>query len=151
MITEVQSAAEAVDIGRMFLAESGLPMQLSERSEAVWDELMASGKGAIFVARANGPGTKIVGALGALIHPDIIDGELTATEFFWFVDPAWRSLGVGKALLSKFEAWGQSRLAERFIVSRLLAVESASVEKLYHQFGYLPLETHYIKEIPRCQ
>jgi GNAT superfamily N-acetyltransferase len=87
----------------------------------------------------------LIGAIGGILYPDLFDGELMATEIFWYVDPARR--GKGLRLLKGFEQWAKDHDAKRVVMVHLSYLAPEKLEKFYTRQGYTPLETHYIKEV----
>ena len=85
------------------------------------------------------------GMLAAIISPDPYTGELVATEMAWFVSPDNR--GGGIRLLAEFEKRAKQVGCKRIIMAHLITEQTKQLEKLYERRGYVPLETHYIKDI----
>lgn len=130
-----------IELGRSFYAEGNLPGRVEpEQVKRSWNLFLATGQGALFVLERDGA---VVGALGALIYPDMNDGDLVATEAFWYVMPEHR--GGGIALFNAFEAWASAAGAKRLMMVHLLDLMPKALEKFYIKKGYRPIEIHYIK------
>jgi GNAT superfamily N-acetyltransferase len=136
--------ADVMALGVSFFAEGKLPGALDTAvAERNWRMLIESGAGAIFAIR--GADGRVVGALGALIYPDLNDGALVATEAFWYVLPEHR--GSGLRLLQTFETWAQARGARRLIMVHLSGLMPDKLETFYQRRGYRAIEKHYLKEV----
>jgi len=99
----------------------------------------------VFVADMSGG---VVGMLGVATYRHPLTGELTATEMFWWVSPAWRGR-TGLALLRAAERWAASHGAGRL----QMIAPNPDVARIYEQRGYEALsEITYHKAIviPEC-
>lgn len=136
---------EVMQLGQSFFDEGKLPGAFDpEIAGATWAALIQSGAGVILALRNNTG--QMVGALGAIVFPDINDGKLVATEAFWYVLPGERH-GGGLRLLHAFEEWAAARGAARLIMVHLLTLMPEKLAALYARRGYRPIETHYVKEL----
>ena len=142
-VTCIEQMRDCGLIGESFYKEAALPGQFKiDRFLQVWAKLIEHGLGALWVYRDNG---QIVGSLGAMATPDINDGELVATEAFWYVLPSHRGQRGGIGLLDTFEAWADEIGAKRKTMVALKSMPD-SVKALYLSRGFREIETHYIKE-----
>jgi GNAT superfamily N-acetyltransferase len=114
----------------------------ADHTKTVWRALLTSGAGVIF-ALFDETGAPI-GMLGAAKHPNILTGELTAGELFWFVDPANR--GKGLLLLDAYEKWAQEQGCKSWSIVHLLDSMPEKLQKLYTRRGYKAIEINYRKE-----
>jgi GNAT superfamily N-acetyltransferase len=138
---EVQELEDAAKIGLKFWAEGALPGSLKpEVFVRNWTVLLGNGMGKIFGLYEEG---QLIGALGAIVVADLNDGELTATECFWFVDPASRGNGV--RLLLNFVKYAKEIGCVRVNMVHLFNSHADKLSKLYQKLGFSPVETHYIK------
>lgn len=134
--------AELQALGEAFVKEAKYPGTFKvEVFRKNWEMIFGQKMGAMWVVR-NG---SIVGALGAIIHPDINDGELVAQEAFWFVAPEHRGGTAGIKLLAEFEAWAEMRGAARILSAHLMTSMPEKVAKVFERRGYYAGETAYIK------
>lgn len=85
-------------------------------------------------------GDHLLGGLGALVHPDLNDGRLVATEMFWYVKPEARTSMAAVRLLKAFIVWGETRAVETRITHMLGGPHDAQLDRLYRKLGYVPLE-----------
>ena len=108
-----------------------------------WELYIGSGMGIIFVSKDEQG--KITGMIGGCKYPDPNNGELTATEFFWFVSPEHRGHGI--KLFKAFEAWAKAQGCKKVIMVHLSDLMPEKVKHVYERFGYQVLETHYVKEV----
>jgi GNAT superfamily N-acetyltransferase len=130
-------------LGARFYAEARLPGRFVPAVwAATWQRLLAGGNGALFLLERTG---EVCGALGAIIFPDPNDGDLVASEMFWFVAPEAR--GAGLRLLGAFEAWAAERGAQRLGMVHLATAGADRLAKLYERRGYRCVQTDYLKEI----
>ncbi len=130
-------------VGEGFWSEGSLPGSIkSEIFIKNWTALIQNGMGRIFGLYQQG---QFVGALGAIIMPDINDGELTATECFWFVGKEHR--GVGVRLLLYFVKYAKEIGCVRVNMVHLFNEHANKLSKLYVKMGFSPIETHYVKSL----
>jgi GNAT superfamily N-acetyltransferase len=109
-----------------------------------WDMLLSRNMGAMWIVRK---GAAIAGALGAVVHPDINDGDLVAQEAYWFIAPEYRGGMTGIRLLNEFEAWAAANGVKRILFAHLLASMPEKLKGLYERRGYTAVETWYIKSL----
>ena len=129
--------------GAAFYAEGKLPGKfIPDVFVKTWAGLLASGAGAIFCLMAGGVCN---GAIGGVLYNDPNDGELVATDFFWFVKPEHRG-GHGLRLLGLFEGWASASGAKRILMVHLATLQPEVLGKLYERRGYRKTETIYVKE-----
>lgn len=117
-----------------------------ERFVQIWTELLRLEAGVIFLAtESNAQEEVIVGAIGGMVHRDLYNGELTASEAFWRVREGSRGSGV--ALYRVFEQWAQEQGCLSIQMVHLTGVMSEKVGKFYLRMGYESIETRYSKRL----
>jgi hypothetical protein len=136
---------DLTELGKGFFSECKLP---GEFDLAVfrhnWSLMLAGNFGAMWFLQKDGV---TVGALGALLFPDINDGKLIATETFWYVLPKHR-LGIeAMKLLFSFEKWAMDRKAVRVIMVHLKNQLSERLHGFYIARGYEETEVTYVKRL----
>ena len=146
MIRELK--AEEVEsithMGESFFAEGKLPGSFkSDVFIKTWTNLITLRMGLILVA-CNGS-NEPVGALGAIITPDVNDGEIVAQEAFWFMSPEARGSFAGARLLDAFEKIAQDKGAKRLIMVHLLSLNADKLGKFYERMGYRATEVNFVK------
>jgi GNAT superfamily N-acetyltransferase len=110
-----------------------------------WKSWEHVGTAMIFVARENG---LLLGALGVVFYRDLNTGRSRATELLFYVDPAERRRGVGRALLEAFERVAKQRGASSIIGSSPVEAPTETVlGDLYLASGFEELEKVYIKRL----
>lgn len=135
---------DALALGPAFYAEAGLPGRFDQGTAVrTWSQLIKGGAGMVAMLIEHG---EVVGTIGGILHPDINDGALVASEAFWFVAPEARGRG-GLALLDEYERWAREVGASRVSMVHLFSLKPAPLARLYERRGYRPVEVHYIKEI----
>ena len=94
----------------------------------------------------------LIGAFGVTLLPDLMDGRLTATEMFWYIDPAYRNGTGALRLLRAFEAWAEAHHAVECRLTHLLTTgeqtgdpTEVALARLYRRLGYVPLEVSWRK------
>lgn len=126
-----------------FWAEGKLPGQFKpEVFIRTWTTLMENNIGRILGYFKE---DRIAGALGFILSPDPNDGEMVATEMFWFVLPSDRG-GTGLKLLHFYERLAKAAGAKRTIMAHLQGLNDEKLKHLFARRGYRPIETHYLKE-----
>lgn len=111
-------------------------------AKETWTRILSNKQGVIFLKWDN---TKIVGAFGALLHPDPYDGKLVAQEMFWFVLPSARGSINAVRLFEAFEKWAKEQKVVRLTVGCLCNQSMATVRKFYEKRNFKPIEVGYIK------
>lgn len=130
-------------LGPQFFVEGRLPGKfVAAVFVRNWQMILDQGRGAIWTARD--AGGEICGALGALVAPDLNDGELVAQEAFWFVAESARG-SVGVLLFAAWERWAKALGVKRAIMIHLLSSMPQKLQRFYHRRGYRPVEVHYVK------
>ena len=130
------------DMADMFFSESsflvGFDRDVFVRS---WTGFLDGGNGIIFVVEVAGI---FVGALGALKFQDPNNGNLIASELFWYVRPEHR--GKGLDLLAAFENWADDAGCQQKTMVYLTDSMPDQVKRIYERKGYRAMEIHYTKE-----
>ena len=139
---QLEDTSDVVAAGQRFIRASSYSQALEDRPEefarfVAW--LIDDDQGAVWVLEQDGA---IKGILGAVAHPHPMDGLLTASEMFWWVDPDVR--GHGLKLLRAFEAWA-TRLEARKMV---LSAPTPDVERLFERLHYTRTEASYQRNVP---
>ena len=139
----VRDVGNLGDMAYQFYEEGKVPGRLvPEVFERTWRSLIEANIGVIFLLESS---RNIVGGLGAIKCPDPNNGEMIASELFWFVEKEYR--GSGLKLLKAFEAWAQEQGIKKILMVHLSELMPGKLKKLYERMGYKELETHYIKEV----
>ena len=145
MIREIKAfeVGLCLEAGQVFFDESKVPGGFDNATFCKnWGNLINSGTGTILVAFE---GTTQIGALGAVLCPDMFNGDLVAVEAFWYMIKKYR--GQGLRLLSAFEAWAKDRSAKRVAMIHLESLQPEVLRRVYERFGYKLIESHYVKTI----
>lgn len=143
MIKEVKvdELRKVAEVGMEFFIESNLPGTLNpEVFITNWTHLIKGGVGKIFGLYDEGV---FIGALGAIIMPDLNDGELVANEAFWFISKSNRGSGI--KLLLFFLDHVKEIGCVRVNMVHLLNQHANQLSKLYEKLGFSPMEKHYSK------
>ena len=140
-ILEPHEIPKLVPLAHEFIAESGEDFPFNdEHFVKTWGQIYDAKAGSIIKIEKDG---KIIGALGFLIFPDILSGELKASEAFWFVKKEHR--GVGIELLDEFERISKRIGVKRMNMVHLKKLMPEKVKSIYLKKGYRELETNYEK------
>lgn len=132
-----------VEGGKQFFDEGKLPGGfVPEIFSRNWKNLIERNIGTII---GSFDGDTITGALGAVLAPDLNNGQTIATECFWFVIDRHRGHGI--ALLKEFERWAAFRKAKRVAMIHLHALQPERLSELYQRMGYKAVETNYLKDL----
>ncbi len=107
-----------------------------------WNMFLTNKMGVIFILEHLG---EVSGAIGGIKYPDPNNGELNATELFWFVKKEKR--GQGLLLLREFEKWAKDNHCKNIMMVHLIDLMPDKVKMVYEKFGYQPIEIHYRKEL----
>jgi GNAT superfamily N-acetyltransferase len=138
---EVARCADAENIRKFaieFTATLGEPCD-PDHYIAQWIRFMNSGIGVIWELRHDGD---IVGGIGGIVAPDILNGKPTLIELFWYVTPSHRSHGI--LLFREMERY----VNDNNLRWAMIHMERSMPEKLklfYSKQGFRLQETHWIK------
>lgn len=89
----------------------------------------------------------LAGGLGGMVTPDLLDGRLLATEFFWFMDPAHRTGTGAIRLLHAYEAWAKEKGATEVRMVHLVGNHDDQLGRIYQKLGYGLIELNYRKPL----
>jgi GNAT superfamily N-acetyltransferase len=133
------------DIGKLFYSELELPGGFKiDVFIHNWQMLIANNIGVMWKLVLEG---KPVGFLGGVLMPDVNNGELVATEMFWYVHPAHRKSLWSIKLFLTFEKWAKDIGAKRIVMAHLMNEDGHKLGKFYLRKGFKPVETHYSKTL----
>lgn len=134
-----------VPFAQRFHAEMNLPGQLLETVWLKnWTTFLTTYPATI---HALWKGEALIGGLGGLIVPDLLDGRLCANEMFWFMHPEHRTGTGALRLLNAFEAWGRAQGAVESRMIHLVGHHDAQLKRIYEKRGYTCLELCYRKPL----
>lgn len=129
--------------GHEFFSEGKLPGAFNEdHFLQTWNGLIQDGRGFIL---GMFEGSKIIGALAAVLSAEMFSGTQMATECFWFVHAGHR--GHGMELLEAFEAIAINRGAKLISMIHLMNLQPEKLSALYQRNGYKEVERHFVKEV----
>lgn len=89
-------------------------------------------------------GWDLRGALAGVTYENVFDGELCASELFWYVWPGAQK-GAGTMLLDAFEDWARFRKCTRVTMAAMHHNKFDSLGRYYARRGYKAFETQYVK------
>jgi GNAT superfamily N-acetyltransferase len=104
-----------------------------------WTVLLTSGTGVIFLFDEG------QGFIGGVRFPDMNNGELVATECFWFVREDAR--GHGWRLYRAFERWARESGCKQIQMVHLADSMPERLAKFYENIGFKRAEVRYCKEL----
>jgi GNAT superfamily N-acetyltransferase len=107
-------------------------------------EFMQAGQGTVLCLHENK--WDLRGAIAGVLYENVFDGELCATELFWYVWPGAQR-GAGTALLQAFEEWALQRKATRVTMAYMHHNMPERLADFYTRRGYSVFETHYVKTL----
>lgn len=151
MITRVikidDSLRDAIVLrGSDFHLEARIPGQFKVATFLnTWHSLLSVGIGAMWRYDHCG---RLVGLFGAMIGPDLCDGEVVAQEAFWYVERSSRGTIGGVKLYKEFMKWSIQIGAKRVIIAHLKNSMPEKLRKFYLAEGFQEVETHYLKQLP---
>jgi GNAT superfamily N-acetyltransferase len=85
--------------------------------------------------------------VAGILYPSYLDGEVTAQELWYWVDPDKRKQGKGKALIETFETWATAMGATVLLLTATHGMTHRVLGKIYSARGYKPQEHVYSKGI----
>lgn len=92
-------------------------------------------------------GEALVGGIGGMMVPDLLDGRLCAHEFFWFVDADHRTGTGAIRLLKSFEQWAIEHGAVEVRMVHLVGHRDDQLGRIYQKRGYRLQELCYWKTL----
>lgn len=110
-----------------------------------WTDLLLNNRGVFYGAFT--PEGMFTGGLGALLCPDLNNGQVMAVECFWYVLPEFRGGTAAGRLLKAFERWAREQGAKRMVMVHLLNLTPTELHNTYKRLGYRPVEVNYVKEL----
>lgn len=140
---DTQLTEELSPLGESFYREGVLPGRFNiQHWLTQWRLIIKSKLGFIWLLMLDG---KPVGAIGIILQPDLCDGELAASEAFWYVMPEHRGGTGGIRLLKAAEKFAEQCGATRMFMVRHHAATTEKLERLYEARGYFPMHTTYCR------
>lgn len=141
---ETQLTSLLGGLGHGFFEEARLPGKFHvEHWVKQWTLLIRAKVGFMWLLTHD---SKPVGGIGALVSPDLCDGELVLQEAFWYVAPEHRGGTAGIRLLKEVESFAKLAGIARMMMGRVHASDpNERVHGLLNSLGYKPLETYYCK------
>ncbi|ELY84742.1 GNAT family N-acetyltransferase, partial [Natrinema gari] len=80
-------------------------------------------------------------------------GDLNAMLWFGLVDPAWRGLGIGRALFRKRLEWAQAQGADMVVAWGWERREGRTSRPLFDRYDFVPIQRlpdHYAESRDAC-
>lgn len=141
----IEKLKACIPFAQRFHAEMKLPGKLLETVWLKnWTTFLSSYNAEI---HALYKGEELIGGLGGMIVPDLLDGRLCAHEMFWFMHPDHR-VGTGAIrLLKHFEQWAQRHDASEVRMVHLVGNHDEQLKRIYEKMGYRCLEMCYRKPL----
>jgi GNAT superfamily N-acetyltransferase len=109
-----------------------------------WRGFLKTGIGAMFLLEDGG---ELVGGIGGVAHPDLVTGELTAVELYWYVKPEYRRGTMPIRLLTEFEQWAARRGCRTVAMIHMQDSMPEALGAFYERRGYKLYETMYRKSL----
>lgn len=112
-----------------------------EESATRWLAMLRE-RGVLLIAEIDG---EPVGMAAGLFAPFIFNDQFrVGQELFWWIEPDYRSYGIGRELLAELELAAHNAGCIRW---SMIAIEGTQdhVGKLYERAGYAPAERAYTK------
>ena len=97
--------------------------------------------GRVFLATT---GEETIGLLAAIVFTHPVTNHRIGAEVIWWVEPAARRTGAGRALFEAAESWAT---AEGATAMQGSAYRDAPLGRLYERWGYQPMELVYQKTL----
>lgn len=141
----IEKLAACVPFAQRFHAEMKLPGKLLETVWLKnWTTFLSSYNAEI---HALYKGEELIGGLGGMIVPDLLDGRMCAHEMFWFMHPDHRTGTGAIRLLKHFERWGAIQGAVEVRMVHLVGNHDEQLKRIYEKLGYSCLEMCYRKSL----
>lgn len=131
-----------VDFMRQFETESKHIRIEPVYATRMYTNMVKSGVAHMFIMDDDGV---MIGGIGCIVSPDLMNGDLMAIETYWFVSPDHRGHGI--RLVSYLEQWAREHGCKSIAMIHLTDSHPKRLELLYQRRGYIAIETHYVKEL----
>lgn len=132
-----------IRMGRQFAEIANEPFDRDSLADHI-EWILGEERAVAFIAF---DGDDAVGICSGIWMPTFWDGsKITATEMWWFVDPACRNKGIGGALMDALESWAKSVGAWRLSMMTIVGI-APGVEEMYVKRGYREREKTFVKEL----
>lgn len=89
-------------------------------------------------------GGRLVGLIALAVTEHPVLGVLMAGEACWYVEPAYRTLTVGRSLLEHAEAWALNRGC---VLLQIATPAGSRAGAYYRRKGYVEVETAFAKRL----
>ena len=128
-------------IAEEFFNEAKLPGTLKKGLFfQCWKNCLSSGVGLLLCSYRD---TSVTGAIGGIIVPSPITGDILLSEAFWFVKKEFRGV-TGMKLLMQFLNESKDLGVDHVTMAHLHFALSEKAEAVYEKIGFRKLETHYL-------
>lgn len=131
-------------LARSFYAEGNLSGSLNE-THFVKELKTLIENGTCFVLVGGMP---IQGGIGGIIYKDLMTGDITCMETFWYVSNVERGF-LGLRLLSAWEEEAIRIGAVKIIMAHLCSETSKKFTKLFEHRGYKIREQIFVREVAK--
>lgn len=141
----LEELPRCVPFAKDFHAEMRLPGAFKEQVFLKnWTTFLTTYPAVILTLRK---GEALVGGIGGMIVPDLLDGRLCAHEFFWFVDSSHRTGTGAIRLLNRFEEWAAKEGAVEVRMVHLVGNHDEQLGRIYTKRQYKLQELCYWKAL----
>lgn len=90
----------------------------------------------------------VLGIIASIVGTLMFNSNVKfSQEMFWWVDPEWRSSGIGSKLLNAYEKKSKELGASILMMAGLNGEEFKTANKVYEHRGYLPADQVYIRRL----
>ncbi|MGI9158923.1 MAG: GNAT family N-acetyltransferase [Saprospiraceae bacterium] len=94
----------------------------------------------------------VIGIAGALAYPMYFSPtNLVVQELWWWLTPAARGSGAGKAMFDAISTWAEQKKAKALFMIALEDDNAKRMENVYRRAGFKPMERTFIKEVTAWQ
>ena len=95
---------------------------------------------------------EVVGICGAVAYPLYFNpSAIVVQELWWWLTPAARGSGAGKAMFKEIERWAKEKQATALFMIALEDIRAKKMENLYIRAGFRPMERTFVKEVEQWQ
>lgn len=92
---------------------------------------------------------ELQGCLAGQLTEVMFNYNLVATEFMWWIEPAYRKGEAASKMLGAFEYWAEFNGCKYVQMAGIQNDYSKALERYYKRNGYVNAENTYVKEIGR--
>ena len=140
----VSDVPRIMECAREFCAVLKQPLNENHYGQ-FWSATLSFNQGIIFLLEDGA--AKVAGGIGGIKLPNLLSGEMSAVELFWYVKPEFRKGLWPVRLLKQFERWAFEHGCAEVAMIYMEDSQPEKMRSFYERSGYTLRESHYTKKL----